>query len=269
MARILLALALLPGLAAAADILDARYDPAVDALVVDIAYRGTRDGHDFKLRWGPCRHGNIAARLVDRQGHEAAREDFRVTARFPLQELECRPANITVRLGRVSHTTVFVPAREAAAVPKPWLDVRASELLGRPVTNALGEDLGDIADVVVDLPGEEVRRVLLRFRAEREMFAFPITAFAPVIGGERLLLTVDRASLLARGGVEPQLQPGEASVSRLMRGNVRDLVLNFSTDRVRAAILDSGELVPLAAAASPAGAGGTRAEPSERAGNRR
>jgi sporulation protein YlmC with PRC-barrel domain len=247
MAKALLALALLPGLAAAADILDARYDAAADALVVAIAYRGTQDGHEYELRWGPCLDGNIAARLVDRQGMEPAREGFRVTGRFPLKGLECRPANVTLRLGRVSHATVFVPGRDAAAVPKPWLDSFASDLIGSPVKNARGEDLGRIEDFVVDLGTGEVREALLRFNGA--LYGFPLTAFRPIVGNERLLLTVDRASLLKEQGLHGRqpLPEGQAFVSELIRGPVVDLVLNFSSRQVRAALLDNGKGVPLSA----------------------
>lgn len=262
----LLAAALLvPTTALAADIVSARYDPAADALVVDIAYRGTRPGHDFRLEWGQCEPGGAAvARLIDRQGGDAAREPFRVTQRFDLAQAGCRPERVTLRLGRVSHATVRIPEQGASA-PKPWLDVLASDLIGSMVSNALGEDLGTIEDLVVDVPGQEVRYAVLAFPAEHERFAVPITQLLPVIGTERLQLTVDRAALIARGGIgADRLPPHLAPVTQLMAGEVRDLVLNFSTRQVRGVVLDSGETVALSALASGAGAGGTRAEPAER-----
>jgi hypothetical protein len=108
--------ALLSTLAWTADIRDAYYDPTRNELVVEIAYRGTVPHHDFVLRWGECQRGEdashgIAARIVDLQGKDEAREDFRTRARFSLDALECRPARVTLRLGRVSHETVLVPAR--------------------------------------------------------------------------------------------------------------------------------------------------------------
>ena len=112
---VLLALLLAPAVATGADILGAFYDPARDALVVDIAYRGTKPNHAFSLEWGECRGEASApyrtvARLIDRQGQDLAEKSFEVRARFPLASLECRPAEVTLRLGRVSHATVFVPA---------------------------------------------------------------------------------------------------------------------------------------------------------------
>ena len=105
----------MPGLLAAADILRAWHDPARDEIVADIAYRGATDDHDFRLIWGQCHleggdPRGIAARVVDAQGKEIARRDFVARARFSLEGLECRPAHVTLRVGRASHQTVFVPA---------------------------------------------------------------------------------------------------------------------------------------------------------------
>lgn len=262
---LLAAALLLPAAAPAADILSARYDAVAGELVVEIAYRGTRPGHDFRLEWGRCEPGGAAvARLIDRQGGDAARENFRVTERFDLAGAACRPEQVTLRLGRVSHATVRI-AGQTGSAPKPWLDVLASDLIGKRVSNALGEDLGTIEDLVVDLRGEELRYAVLAFPAERERFAVPITQLLPIIGTDRLQLTVDRAALIARGGIAAdRLPPGLAAVTQLMAGEVRDLVLNFSTRQVRGVVLDSGETVALSALASGAGAGGTRAEPAER-----
>lgn len=97
--------------ARAADILAAAYDPQTDEIVVDIAYRGTNPNHTFSLLWDPCKDGRTSARLVDRQGNDEAREDYRVRERLSLKELPCRPAVVTLRLGRVAHEDVYVPAR--------------------------------------------------------------------------------------------------------------------------------------------------------------
>jgi hypothetical protein len=97
--------------ASAADILSALYDARTDEIVVDIAYRGTRADHDFTVQWDSCRDGGVAGRLVDEQGNDAARTRFRVTRRLSLDDLPCRPAVVTLRLGRVSHMSVRVPAR--------------------------------------------------------------------------------------------------------------------------------------------------------------
>jgi hypothetical protein len=111
---------MVPGVLAAADILNAWHDPVRDEIVADIAYRGTTSNHDFRLIWGPCHIEDgeprgIAARVVDVQGREMAREDFVARARFALDGLDCRPAPVTLRMGRVSSETVLVPAAPGSA----------------------------------------------------------------------------------------------------------------------------------------------------------
>jgi hypothetical protein len=113
---LLVLLALVSERALSADILHAHYAPAGDELVVEIAYRGTNPHHDFTLIWGECRRtrgmpGDAVARLVDQQGSDVARSDYRVRQRLSLVGLECRPAVLTLRLGRVSTAQVYIPAR--------------------------------------------------------------------------------------------------------------------------------------------------------------
>lgn len=83
-----------------------------DEIVVDIVYRGTQPGHQFAVEWGPCDETGVAARLVDRQGSDIANEEFHVRSRIGLGGLPCRPAEVTLRLGKVSHARVLVPALE-------------------------------------------------------------------------------------------------------------------------------------------------------------
>jgi len=107
---------LVPAHALGQTILGTSYDASSDALVVDIAYQGTNPKHDFELAWDQCQaSGNgshsVVARLIDRQGEDEAQKDYQVRRRFDLSGLECRPAEVTVRLGPVSNRTVLVPAR--------------------------------------------------------------------------------------------------------------------------------------------------------------
>jgi hypothetical protein len=107
---------LVPAHALGQTILGAGYDASSDALVVDIAYQGTNPNHDFELAWDECQSsGNgrhsMVARLIDRQGEDKAQKGFQVRRRFDLSGLECRPAEVTIRLGPVSNRTVSVPAR--------------------------------------------------------------------------------------------------------------------------------------------------------------
>lgn len=106
-------LAVIAAPAQAADISAAAYDRARDELVVDIVYRGTNPDHAFTLQWGDCGGGppyRSSARLIDAQGRDLARDEYRVRERFSLAELQCRPAAVTLRLGRSALATVQIPA---------------------------------------------------------------------------------------------------------------------------------------------------------------
>ena len=105
----LVVLALLPAVAQSADIRSAYYDPRSDDIVVEIAYRGTGKDHDFRVLWGECQDDGVSARLVDRQGTDAALTGYLMTKRISLHELPCRPAVVTLRLGAVAHMSVRVP----------------------------------------------------------------------------------------------------------------------------------------------------------------
>jgi hypothetical protein len=100
--------------AGAGTLLDARYEVGDNVLVLEIAYQGTNPDHQFVLEWGACQRDpdgtlGAVARLIDSDGHDIAREDYRVSRRFDLSGLNCRPADVTVRLGPVSNRTVYVP----------------------------------------------------------------------------------------------------------------------------------------------------------------
>jgi hypothetical protein len=112
LAAVLLAL---PALASAQNIVDAYYSRDQDALVVEIVYQGTNPKHEFSVAWDACQQAGggratVVGRLIDSQGNDAAQQEFKVRRRFPLADLPCRPADVTVRLGPVSNRTVQVPA---------------------------------------------------------------------------------------------------------------------------------------------------------------
>jgi hypothetical protein len=104
--------AMLASPAHAEAILHAAYSAATDTLIVDVAYRGTRPEHRFKVGWQPCTDGGTPAttgRLIDLQGLDTAERDYRERIVLPLSDLPCRPVQATLRLGRTSHATVLIP----------------------------------------------------------------------------------------------------------------------------------------------------------------
>jgi hypothetical protein len=122
----------------AANILEARYDAARDQIVAEIAYRGTHPDHAFGVQWGACSESSprrVVGRLIDRQGRDHAREDYRTTERIALNAIPCRPAIVTLRLGRSAHTDVFVPRHVeliGGAPGRPYDEIGRIEARGKP-----------------------------------------------------------------------------------------------------------------------------------------
>jgi len=109
------ALALSAGPAVAADLVGASYDASDDTIVVTVAYQGMTGSHRFSVTWDACdtsggSPAQVAGRLTDTLGNEPGEKPFQVTSRLSLAGLACRPAQVTLRLGKVSHKQVFVPA---------------------------------------------------------------------------------------------------------------------------------------------------------------
>lgn len=77
--------------------------------------------------------------------------------------------------------------------------VRMSELLDADVQAMDGKDVGDIEDVVVDLPGGRVRYAVVEFdrawTTNDRLVALPMRAFRPARDGDDLMLTVDQQRL--------------------------------------------------------------------------
>jgi len=115
-AMIGVAAATLPNAAAADDFANVYYDPQTDELVVTMSYSGTNPDHVFSLQWGECRTSansslsEIVADVNDSQSRDAARQEFKTTTRFSLENLTCRPAKLTLRTAPRFFYTLQVPA---------------------------------------------------------------------------------------------------------------------------------------------------------------
>jgi len=112
--------AAMPHAAMADNFAAVRYDAGDDTLVVTMQYRGTDPNHLFSLKWGRCKNPpgggrQIVAEVIDSQWRDAARDDFVTTTRFPLSDLSCRPAKITLRSAPRFYYTIQVPARAGAS----------------------------------------------------------------------------------------------------------------------------------------------------------
>jgi hypothetical protein len=107
--------ALLASAAHADNFSSAHYDARTDELVVTLFYRGTNPNHTFQVQWGECqklgRNGRqIAGDVLDNQWNDAALRDYRITVRFKLTTLTCRPARVTLRTAPRFFYTVYIPA---------------------------------------------------------------------------------------------------------------------------------------------------------------
>jgi sporulation protein YlmC with PRC-barrel domain len=95
-------------------------------------------------------------------------------------------------------------------------EVRARQLIGQKVTDAQGEDLGKISDVVVDLQSGKVHAAVLEFGGSagvgQKSYAFPIQDLKPGKSeGQYTLANVEKQKLeKAQGfaqGVWPEIDP--------------------------------------------------------------
>lgn len=90
-------------------------------------------------------------------------------------------------------------------------NMRASQLIGKDVRNAQGEDLGDIKDVILDLANGRVHYVVLSFGGflglGDKLFAYPIRSFKPAADKDELVLTVDKEKLKNAPGFDANRYP--------------------------------------------------------------
>lgn len=97
-------------------------------------------------------------------------------------------------------------SREAENPAEAFRDMRISRLRGMEVTNAEGERLGSVEDVVLDLNKQQVQYVvlshggLLGFGDKR--FMFPVKAFEPGQEADELVLKVSKEQLASAPGME-------------------------------------------------------------------
>jgi hypothetical protein len=94
------------------------YDVAADQLVVTMRYRGTNPNHTFTLQWGSCQQGGampeVAVEVLDSQALDSETNNYKVTTRFDLTGLQCRPAKVTLHTAPRFYATVVIPAAHPA-----------------------------------------------------------------------------------------------------------------------------------------------------------
>ncbi len=101
----------------------------------------------------------------------------------------------------------------------PARNIRLSQLVGKDVRNAQGEDLGDIKDVIIDVNNSRVHYVVLSFGGflgmGNKLFAYPVRAFSLAADKDELILNVAKERLKDAPGFEADRYPNfEAAVYR-------------------------------------------------------
>lgn len=101
--------------------------------------------------------------------------------------------------GQDARTAARTEAQDTRSPEEAFRDMRISRLRGMDVTNAEGERLGSVEDVVLDLNNQEVQYVVLShggflgFGDKR--FMFPVKAFKPGQEEDKLVLNVPKEQL--------------------------------------------------------------------------
>lgn len=165
----------------------------------------------------------------------------------------------------------------AAGVPAA-LDMRASQLIGKEVRNAQGQDLGEIQDLIIDVNNQRVHYAVLAFGGflglGEKLFAYPVRTLQT--SGDQLVLNVPKERLQRAPGFDPNrwpnwsetiyrdeidryfgptVSPKRMDNMRLVRaseligkdvndrqgddaGEIEDIVVNLNTSAVRYVVLD-------------------------------
>src|SRR5688572_16168724 len=103
--------------------------------------------------------------------------------------------------------------------------MKATDVLEIDVTNAKGEDLGEIEDIVIDLERGRIGYAVLAFGGVMDigdkLFAVPWSALTPAPGTEKMYVALDKTQLEAMEGFDKDHYPdmtdpawGEATYRR-------------------------------------------------------
>ena len=165
------------------------------------------------------------------------------------------------------------PAKDKAT----WLDMRASELLGKEVASPQGKALGKVEDLIVDPKGATIPHVVLSFggiaRLGDKLFVFPVNAFERDENRDRIVVDVERYQLSESRGFDRSNWPFDPPLRRASElrganvkdsagkpvGEIEDLVVNLGTGRVKEVVFaqngrkgpEPKEMLPLSAFAIP------------------
>ena len=154
------------------------------------------------------------------------------------------------------------PPNEAAAAAAgaskdkaSWLDMRASELIGKHVASPEGQSLGKVEDLIVDLKGGHIPHVVLSFGGIADLgdklFVFPVNAFTRDEYRDRIVLNTARSNLRESAGFDQSNWPFQPPLERASKlrgrnvkdaagrpvGEVEDVLVNLGDGKVRGVVL--------------------------------
>jgi sporulation protein YlmC with PRC-barrel domain len=102
-------------------------------------------------------------------------------------------------------------SKASADAKQTGRDVRASNVIGKNVENAEGENLGEIKDLIVDIGNQRVHYAVLEgggtLGMGDKLFAYPVSAFKPQADGDKLVLNVDKDRLKNAPGFDKDKWP--------------------------------------------------------------
>lgn len=145
-------------------------------------------------------------------------------------------------------------AADPAKAARTWLDMRASELIGKQVASTDGKALGKIEDLIL-LNGARVPHVILSFGgmagAGEKLFVFPVNAFKRDEYRDRIVVDVEPKQLSQSAGFDrsnwpfqPPLERASALRGKNVKdgagkavGEIEDVVINLGSGRLEQVIL--------------------------------
>lgn len=142
---------------------------------------------------------------------------FAVTAQAA-GDADKRAATASPAASPPANTSMKAPAARAGT----GHEMRMSELVGKNVINAKGEDLGEIKDLVVDTTSGKVQYAVLSFGGflglGNKLFAYPLAKFEHTTERGKLVLNVDKEKMKSAPGFDDKSWPNFTTAT--YRGDV-------------------------------------------------
>jgi sporulation protein YlmC with PRC-barrel domain len=130
-----------------------------------------------------------------------------------------------------------------------WLDMRASELIGKKVASPEGKALGEVEDLIIDTKGGHIPHVVLSFE-DKKLFVFPVNAFKRDEYRDRIVVAVEPKQLEQSAGFERSNWPFQPPLQRASelrgrnvelkdgrRGEIEDVMVNLGSGKVTGVVV--------------------------------